>query len=1085
MHVSSTPQESQFSPSQTDSSSLKLESTASLANTGLIALFWLWLAGAVGSLLLCVASRQQLSRILSRAKPLDRDDLVEHILLRRRALGIRRPIACLLIEDEIGPASTGLLRPKILIPKSLLSELNSSQLSSILEHEIHHIRRFDSVYLLLNKLVCCLHWFNPLAYWLATRVRSEMEYAVDAAMIAQGGDEAKKNYGDLLIHLACRRSSSLGLAPMAESQSNLKKRIEELFAPVRNTKIRSAFCFAAIGLLIATGLSEVVSTQEPTTTEAISSTQDPATVGSDGNSKTNGTRDFELLIVDTSGQSISTAQVEIRGYPKATADWIIEGEFIKQGSYGTFAKPTKDGRLKLLLPFNSSHCFSIKADGYGPYWAEWKQAEIPAKFKAELDLGRTVGGIVVDEDGQPIADAEVNPSVEYKKRPGDSSQLGVGTFIKTDSKGHWSYAQLPRAYSSFSVEITHPQYKPRRAKLSPAMFELLPNKIPSETIVMEKGLTVTGKIVDTDGKPIQGALIRTKVFNDIRSTQSDADGAYNLIGCQEGVARVVVSAPGMAVDMKSASIDRTLEPVNFTMQPGGNVRIRVMDEFGKPVPKARIFFQGWREQKYDYFEFDHVNQYADGNGVWEWNEAPLDEFHADICRPGGMALARQSLIARAEEYVFSCPPELVVVGRVIDAETKRPIEEFQVIPGVRSSPQHMNWVRGTILEAKKGSFSYTESHDYFAHLLKVQARGYLPLESRDIKSNEGRIELTFELKRGAEIDMRVMTPEGVPAQRSKVALGIPGAQISIENGDIDHGSTMAQTIVLNAAGRLRFPGQSTPYDLIITHESGFAHFRSDQAALHDLVQLTPWASVVGTFRVAKQPVGGVKIYLNSGNVHSYGDGLPSIFTSSETVTNQDGTFRFDRVFPGRGVIARSILRIVDEGAKEVASSTTLKFEFESNKTTRVDFGLSGCPVVGTLVKPSSYDDRVQWSFAEIDVEPLVGPGPLPIPDKLKDKPGEAQDWYNAWIETEAGKEWRTANQAATEIRRTSPSYIATCDAQGRFRLDDMPAGDYWLNVSLHERPNVGTLQQFKFSHFSQLLAVEVLGILRKIFLFGP
>ncbi len=275
VHVSSTPQESQFSPSPTDSNSLKLENASSLANTGLIALFWLWIAGVVGSLLLYFAGRQQLSRILSRAKPLDRDDLVEHILLRRRALGIRRPIACLIIEDEIGPASTGLLRPRILIPMSLLSELSSSQLVSILDHEIHHIRRFDSIYLLLNKLVCCLHWFNPLAYWLATRVRSEMEYAVDAAMTAQGDDQAKKNYGDLLIHLASRRSSSLGLAPMAESQSNLKKRIEELFAPVRNTKLRSAACFAAIVLLIATGLSEVVITQEPTTTEAISSTQDP------------------------------------------------------------------------------------------------------------------------------------------------------------------------------------------------------------------------------------------------------------------------------------------------------------------------------------------------------------------------------------------------------------------------------------------------------------------------------------------------------------------------------------------------------------------------------------------------------------------------------------------------------------------------------------------------------------------------------------------------------------------------------------------------------------------------------------------
>ena len=96
------------------------------------------------------------------------------------------------------------------------------------------------------------------------------------------------------------------------------------------------------------------------------------------------------------------------------------------------------------------------------------------------------------------------------------------------------------------------------------------------------------------------------------------------------------------------------------MKPGGTVRIRVLDEQGNPVPKARIFFQEWRG-RYQYFEFDHVNQYADDKGVWVWHEAPLDEFRADICPPGGMQLHRQPLIAREEEYVFRAPGPLVVV----------------------------------------------------------------------------------------------------------------------------------------------------------------------------------------------------------------------------------------------------------------------------------------------------------------------------------------------------------------------------------------------------------------------------------------
>ena len=55
----------------------------------------------------------------------------------------------------------------------------------------------------------------------------------------------------------------------------------------------------------------------------------------------------------------------------------------------------------------------------------------------------------------------------------------------------------------------------------------------------------------------------------------------------------------------------------------------MVDENGEGIPKARIFFQRWRGH-IDYFEFDHVNEYADEQGVWEWNEAPVDGFAAGV-----------------------------------------------------------------------------------------------------------------------------------------------------------------------------------------------------------------------------------------------------------------------------------------------------------------------------------------------------------------------------------------------------------------------------------------------------------------------
>ncbi len=186
---------------------------------------------------------------------------------------------------------------------------------------------------------------------------------------------------------------------------------------------------------------------------------------------------------------------------------------------------------------------------------------------------------------------------------------------------------------------------------------------------------MTGKITDEAGAPIAGARIHTKFGRDLREAKTEKDGIYRLEGCEAGLAKIVVSAKGRARDIQDVRIDAEMQPVNFQMKPGGKVRIRVLDEEGQPVPKARIFFQRWRGFDFRYFEFDQVNQYADENGVWEWNEAPLDEFKADISPPDGMELAKQSLIARDEEYVFRTPPPLVISGKVIDAVTKEADQE--------------------------------------------------------------------------------------------------------------------------------------------------------------------------------------------------------------------------------------------------------------------------------------------------------------------------------------------------------------------------------------------------------------------------
>jgi uncharacterized GH25 family protein len=602
----------------------------------------------------------------------------------------------------------------------------------------------------------------------------------------------------------------------------------------------------------------------------------------------------------------------------------------------------------------------------------------------------------------------------YKKPPGDTNELGIGTRLVTDSTGRWRFDSVPASQSDVFVEIDHPDFMPNRRRLARSEFGLEGEEQADKPIELQRGLTVTGRVTDDAGTPVPGATVRTKFSNDIREAQTDENGRYRLGGCEPSMARLVVFAPGRATDMQDVRVDPEMEPVNFRMSPGGKVRVRVLDETGAAVPKARIFFQRWRGDRFHYFEFNHISQYADEQGVWEWNEAPRDEFKADICPPGaeGMQLLEQPLKARDEEYVFRLPPPLVISGRVVDSTTGAAVESFRVIPGIRSSQTHMNWARGDSFAAAAGEYRLKPNRGYLAHLVRIEAEGYQVAVSREIKSDEGDVRVDFELKPAPDIAATVLTPDGRPAAGARIALGIAGSQINVKNGEISDGSTYAARRDTDESGRFRFPSQGDAYQLVITHPAGFAYLKSAEQEIPNSISLTAWARVEGTFHLGPQTVPSVSITLNVNSVHSYGEDVPSIFTQHEVTTGSEGKFVFERAFPGQGRIGRGILLMVGDGAAEVTSSQMESVLLKAGETLDIDLGGFGHAVIGRLALPAKFADKVLWNFALVHVTADV---PEPLDEVM-------------------------------------PYFTATVGRDGTFRIDDVPPGKYVMSVRFSEHP---------------------------------
>jgi bla regulator protein BlaR1 len=202
----------------------------------------------------------------------------------RRLAGSRLKIKIKLTEDSMSPAVCGLMRPAILLPRSLAEKIPPDQLRAVLLHEIIHLRRGDVWVNCLQTLLQIFYWWNPLLWLANARIRRVREEAVDdAVMLALAGDSDA--YATTLLEVAKfafnRPLASLGLIGILESRSALRQRIERLlnFSAPRKAGLTVAsflgiFIFGAVALPMGEGPGSL---NQPNSSANVISSQSAAT----------------------------------------------------------------------------------------------------------------------------------------------------------------------------------------------------------------------------------------------------------------------------------------------------------------------------------------------------------------------------------------------------------------------------------------------------------------------------------------------------------------------------------------------------------------------------------------------------------------------------------------------------------------------------------------------------------------------------------------------------------------------------------------------------------------------------------------
>jgi len=134
------------------------------------------------------------------------------------------------------PMLIGIFSPLIIIPDI---DFNEKQMSSILLHEISHLRHFDIWVKWLTLAVSSIHWFNPLMHFIKKEINHACELSCDEIVIKDLSQTEKQAYGDTLISVVAEQKYPVGIlqATMCEEKNSLKERLISIMNYTKKSKL--------------------------------------------------------------------------------------------------------------------------------------------------------------------------------------------------------------------------------------------------------------------------------------------------------------------------------------------------------------------------------------------------------------------------------------------------------------------------------------------------------------------------------------------------------------------------------------------------------------------------------------------------------------------------------------------------------------------------------------------------------------------------------------------------------------------------------------------------------------------------------
>ncbi|HEV8591820.1 MAG TPA: M56 family metallopeptidase [Pyrinomonadaceae bacterium] len=165
-------------------------------------------------------------------------------------LQIRNKVELLCSNIVATPIAVGLFKPLIIVPASVFLQIPPRELETIIAHELIHIRRYDPFVNLIQNAIETALFYHPGVWWISAKVRSEREFAADAAVLSIF-ENSSVTYANALASLEEIRHLAKHTTPSivtAANGGNLMQRIKRILQ--KNTEKAGASSAWPAGLAL-------------------------------------------------------------------------------------------------------------------------------------------------------------------------------------------------------------------------------------------------------------------------------------------------------------------------------------------------------------------------------------------------------------------------------------------------------------------------------------------------------------------------------------------------------------------------------------------------------------------------------------------------------------------------------------------------------------------------------------------------------------------------------------------------------------------------------------------------------------------